>query len=338
MDKDSNITLEKIDDLLATYANKNVIMVTHQNPDGDGLAALMALSLCLRHIYHAIPYIVMDSTFPTFLDYLGDNFCPVLTFADFIATKITLDLLLVIDCHEVDRVDTDPKIFDHAERVVVIDHHIAKPQSLKPNFAYYIDSEAASTGVIIDRFLHKYFLQNDYSWKKNYADCIYTTIINDTDNFLNSNSDYEAYTCSANLIKLGLQPNVITHELIYKKPIAYFQFIGEVLSSIELHTNRKIALYYATTEMLTRNGQTTDAYSKLMKWTKGAFDVDIQVLICQYEPSFYRLSLRSEKYDVQVMAKHFGGGGHVNASGFAFKGDLDAAKLQVIEYIESIIS
>jgi len=338
MDKNSNITLDQIDNLLAQHTNKNIIMVTHQNPDGDGLATALALSLCLRHIYHANPYIVMDSTFPAFLAYLGTDYYQTLTFADFKNANIHLDLLLVIDCHEVDRVDTDPRIFDHAEKVVVIDHHIAKPQSLKPNYAYYIDSEAASTGVIIDRFLHKYFIQTDYSWKQDYANCIYTTIVNDTDNFLNSNSDYEAYTCSANLIKLGLQPNKVTHELIFKKPIAYFQFIGEVLSTIEIFANHKIAFFYTTLDMLKRHDQTTDAYSKLMRWLKGAFDVDIQVLMCEYGDNDYRFSLRSLGIDVQTIALHFGGGGHILASGFAIKGDFATVKQQVLEYIESIIS
>jgi len=338
MDNNTNITLDQIDTLLAQHINKNMVMVTHQNPDGDGLATALALSLCLRHIYHATSYIVMDSPFPAFLAYLGTDYYQTLTFADFKNTKLTLDLLLVIDCHETDRVDTDPKIFDLAKRVVVIDHHIAKQDSLKPNYAYYIDSKAASTGVIIDRFLHKYLTQTDYNWKTDYANCIYTTIINDTDNFLNSNSDFEAYTCSANLIKLGLQPNKVTHELIYKKPIAYFQFIGEVLSTIEIFANHKIAFFYTTLDMLKRHSQTTDAYSKLMRWLKGTYDVDIQVLMCEYGGNDYRFSLRSQDTNVQSIALHFGGGGHILASGFAIKGGFTEVKRQVLEYIESIIS
>jgi len=333
-----HISLPEIDTLLHTYKNKHIAIVTHQTPDGDGLAATLALSLCLIHIYHAHPYIVMDSTFPSFLDYLDYSHVPIHPFSSFrdIFTDF-YDLLIVLDCHEESRVDTQPDIFKYAKAVLVIDHHIAKPENMNPHYLYYIDHHASTTGVIIHRWLARYFHSTDYAWKKDYADCIYTTIINDTDNFLNANTDAETFLVAADLCKLQFSPNIITNKLLYRKPISYFSFIGDVLSTIELHANHQIAFFYSTTEMLKKHDQNDEAYAKIMKWLKGTTDIAIQVFMGQYDHDFYRFSLRSERYNVATIAHHFGGGGHPEAAGFSFKGDFHTARSQSLQYIESQI-
>ena len=55
------------------------------------------------------------------------------------------------------------------------------------------------------------------------------------------------------------------------------------------------------------------------------------------ECGIYRVSLRSKtpfKIDVSLIARKYGGGGHMRAAGFTFKGDLKALKKELIEVIE----
>jgi phosphoesterase RecJ-like protein len=215
---------------------------------------------------------------------------------------------------------------------------------------------------MVHRFLYKYVSEGETGWKKDYADCIYTTILNDTDNFVNSNVDKETFKVVSELMELGLKPHVITNQFLYRKSIYYYRFIGAVLSTIEVIALRhdiscvighdsttpcpsnlegsccQIALYHSTLKMLADNHQTIEAYSKMMRWTKGTYDVEIQVLFQEYEGSLYRVSLRSYIHDVAKIAQHFGGGGHVKASGFEIKGEYDLVKDKVIKYIESVIT
>ena len=45
------------------------------------------------------------------------------------------------------------------------------------------------------------------------------------------------------------------------------------------------------------------------------------IFLHEIEPQKYKVSLRSKsKVDVSVIAKHFGGGGHVRAAGVTMKG------------------
>ena len=333
------LNISDIDQLLKEHQNKTIAIVTHRNPDGDGLSCAIALQLCLKHIYLADSTIVMDSVFPSFLCFLITPETVISNFKDYTA-KLTdkFDLLIVLDCYETDRVDTNEDIFKHAKKVLVIDHHQTKKEKLIDYYHYYIDADAPSTGIIINRFLYLYFTDYDYSWKKEYADCIYTTILNDTDNFLNSNSDCEAFQCASDLFKLGLQPHKITNEFLYKKKISYFKFLGKVFDTIELHGNHKIASFCSNLNMLKETNQTSEAYSKMMRWTKGATDVQLQVAFQEDENKDYRVSLRSDIYDVATIAQHFGGGGHTKAAGFIIKGEYNRIKKEVIDFIECYIT
>ena len=331
----------KIDDLLRDYSGKSIAIVTHENPDGDGLAAAMALYICLEQVYKAKPYIIMDSVFPSFLDFLGFNRDRVVKFSESFQSNDRskqsneFDLLIVLDCHEEDRIDTDKRIFSISKKVLVIDHHEAKEEHLKEEYIYYLDSSAVSTGVMIHRFLRNRIESGE--WAKDYADCIYTTILNDTDNFVNSNAKKETFSVVVELIDLGLETHKIVNQFLNRKSIHYYKFIGKVLSTIELNETHKIASFHSNLEMLKENSLTTESYSKIMRWTKGAFDVDIQVLFLEYENNDWRMGLRSEKYDVAKMAHHFGGGGHKKASGFELKGSFEDVKKTVISFVESQI-
>jgi len=327
--------IDQIEVLLQQFAHQKIALTTHENPDGDGLSTALAIYYCLENIYQAKPQIVIDSPFPSFLDYLNHQQCCITPY-NMLDPDFFFDLLLVLDCHEVDRVDTQKEIFQKAIKVLFIDHHVLKHQEINALYDYYIDDNAVCTGVIINRIFQTKITKNLGSWVQDYLACIYTSIVNDTDNFVNSNSDLEAFQTVVSLMELGLIPAVIVNQFLYRKPICFYKFLGAVLSTLE--TNNRVTTFYATLEMLNQNGLTTEAYSKLMKHIKGASDIDIAVLFQEYEKEFYRMSVRSDKYDVAILAQHFGGGGHNRAAGFQLCGDLKTVKKQVLEYINNVVT
>ena len=344
---DTNSTIIKdhfqVDKILRGFVGKRVALTTHENPDGDGLCCAMALSFGLKYIYKAEPTIIMDSASPTFLNGLPFSQCNVMSLNAYKdSDKGNFDLLIVLDCHEEDRVDTDKEIFQMVDGVLIIDHHEVNTNGTESIFHYdnsvvysYIDSSAVSTGVIINRFLYQLVKDLNPSWKNDYANCIYTTILNDTDNFFNANTNKETFQTVADLYDFGLKPNIVVNQFMYRKSIYYYRFIGNVLSTIEV--KNKIAIYYSTLQMLKNNYQTTDAYSKITKWTKGTYDVDIQVLFQEYGEGFFRVSLRSDLHDVAEIAQHYGGGGHKKAAGMKINGKLSEVKNELISFIESKI-
>ena len=146
----------QINKILEKLSKKRVAIVTHENPDGDGLATAIAFCFCLRELYEAQPMIIMDSPFPSFLEFLIHRKVRIFSYKQYIAKfRKNIDYLIVLDCHEKKRVDCDIKIFDIINKALVIDHHVTKKNDLIPSSDYYLDSHAACTGVMIHRFMNK---------------------------------------------------------------------------------------------------------------------------------------------------------------------------------------
>jgi len=62
--------------------------------------------------------------------------------------------------------------------------------------------------------------------------------------------------------------------------------------------------------------------------------VEVAVLLKEEEPQQYRVSLRSrDRIDVNQIAGHFGGGGHVKASGCRLKGYREEVERQLLDEI-----
>lgn len=309
---------------------KKIALTTHINPDGDGLSACIAFSIVLRNVYNIDTDILINSEFPTFLNFLNYKEQNITRF-----NNKQYDILIILDCNERERIDSDKEIFDFSDYILAIDHHILKQHTVSDNYDYYIDENAVSTGIMLHRFLKDNLYKLSDKQKQDYANCIYTSILNDTDNFINDNTDEETYLVSAELIKYGLKPSYIVNRFLFKKSFNYLKFAGETLATLNLSKSKKIAFYYSTNDMLIKNNLDTEAYSKMMRWTKGMQDVEIQVLFQQYDENEFRVSLRSETINVAKLAQHYGGGGHHKAAGFKINGDLNTVQSEVINYIES---
>ena len=55
----------------------------------------------------------------------------------------------------------------------------------------------------------------------------------------------------------------------------------------------------------------------------GIIGVEIGVMVMEFAPNKYKISLRSKSADVNAVASSFGGGGHTLASGCQISGDYE---------------
>jgi phosphoesterase RecJ-like protein len=308
--------------------SESILILTHKNPDGDGLAACLALKHIINKLYKKTSHILLEKPAPDFLEFLD-----VYKHTSCQTDTTHYDLILTLDCHEKSRTNINEDFYHHAKHVLFIDHHELIETAISKEYFYYVEPSEVCTGIILHNVFGHLINKFDSSDQKYYADCIYTTILNDTDNFLNSNLDRETYAVCAQLMDLGLNPSQIVTEFLLKKSPQYYKFIGEVLATIELHQKGKVLFIHSTLEMLNSLGLSNDATSKMMRWVKGVKGVDIQVYFQQVEENIYRISFRSDTTVVNQLAMKFGGGGHKKAAGCEISGSLDEVKSMVLAEI-----
>ncbi len=295
-----------------------IALLTHKNPDGDGFAACLALQEILNQ-QNIKSDIVLEEEPSEIYDFL-DGYKRAKTFSEY----MIYDLLIILDCHEVERIGICEPLVPTAKKIIAIDHHIlSEPIDGADTF---IDTSAVSAGAIIyNMFKDEIEKLNEES--ANYiAQAIYTTIINDTDNFINQNVDEDTFSICSKLMKYKINPGKITELFLLNKPANELRFVGEVLSTIETYDDDQILFMDATVDMLKRNNIDHEGNSKLTRWVKGTTDVKISVLFHQVVKKRYRISLRSNYVNVNKIAVKYGGGGHEKASGCEMKGSLEELK------------
>lgn len=302
-----------------------IAILTHKNPDGDGLPASLALQEILSQL-NVKADVILEEEPSELYDFLN-GFERSKTFSEY----MLYDLLIILDCHEVERIGICEPLIPTAKKIIAIDHHILSEPIQDADT--YIDTSAVSAGAIIFN-MFKDMMPKFEEGSANYiAKAFYTTILNDTDNFLNQNVDAQTFHICSELMQYNINPGTITEMFLLNKPANEIRFVGEVLSTIETFDDDQILFMHATNDMLKRNHVGHDGNSKLTRWVKGTHNVKVAVLYHEVVKNRYRLSLRSNYINVNKIAVKFGGGGHQKASGCEMKGSLEELQNILLEEI-----
>ena len=300
-------------------------IITHKTPDGDGLGASLAMQELLAS-WSKKADVILEEPIPAVYDFL-DGERRTIVFSE----NLRYDLLIVLDCHEKERVGRCEPLIPFSQKVISFDHHILG--EMIPDSVTYIDTNAVSVGAILFKMFENEIDVLPPESAQYLAKAVYTSILNDTDNFLNSNVDAETFAICSKLMKYDIQPGMITEMFLLSKPANEIRFVGEVLSSIQTYDNDTILFMNSTLDMLQRNGLDLKANNKLTRWVKGTKNMKVIVSFQEVSKNRYRLSLRSNYVDVNKIATKYGGGGHKKASGCEIKGNLDTIKQTILEDI-----
>lgn len=330
----NNIKLNNIDDLQRVFADfitlakdgKKSALLTHINPDGDGLAACLALKSLFSELNIQVDIVLDDESLDK-LDYLDVQKNTI-----FYSENLNYSQVIIVDCHGYDRLGRCADISKQAESNIVIDHH--EITTIVENSSYYIDSQSACVGMIIFDMIEPYL--NDFSNKANQyiASALYTTIINDTNNFLNTNVSEKVFSTCAKLMKYNIVPSSIAQNLLYRKSPDEFVLIGDSLATAKTYFNDRVLIYYTDRIALDKNNLPDEATSKMTQWSKGVTGVEIAMYYRHTSKGNYKFSIRSEKYNVLTIAEAMGGGGHKSACGFTVEKDLEHNLQIILELIK----
>lgn len=294
-------------------SSSKILLATHENPDGDGLAAMLAFGLWLISLGKDATLFV-KAELPSYLKFL-----PAI---DIIYKEIPrgeYDLLVGFDYGDFKRLGLDEWLKGQTKvKILAFDHH---PEGRQKGDIQVIDTAAASTTVMIYRFLER--ARTEIT--PQIATCILTGIVADTGGFMHSNVNAESLKIAAEMMKRGANLGRIVREAFHKNDSAFLGLWGEALLRIRLDPVSGLALSRISAEDLKKYRAEREAmaeFSGVLNTVEGAL---CAVFLSQEhdDPSCIKGSLRSEEYkgvDVSKIAAGFGGGGHKLASGFKIKG------------------
>ncbi|MDD3049916.1 MAG: bifunctional oligoribonuclease/PAP phosphatase NrnA [Candidatus Cloacimonetes bacterium] len=299
----------------------SVGLVTHKDPDGDGLPACLMLKKILN-CYGVQSSVILERDLSDKYDFLSAR-----EIVEVFQENMHFELLILLDCHESERIGRCSPLVTKAKEVIAIDHHPSN--NLIKSSYNYIDADVVSTGVLLYELFRDKISEMIPQDRKYCAEVVYTTILNDTDNFINRNTDCMTFKVCSELMNLGLIPGEVAFHFLYSRSASEMKLLGEVLSTIRIYEEGQIVFIHSTLEMLERNHLGLESTSKIIGWLKGLKNVKITAYFREDSFNKYKLSLRSNYINVNKIARIYGGGGHDKAAGCEMEGNLESIQVEL---------
>ncbi|HPV14584.1 MAG TPA: DHH family phosphoesterase [Candidatus Cloacimonadota bacterium] len=308
-----------------------IAVLSHESPDGDGFCSSLFIAGWLAFNGKEAHIIMAGDNLDRFEYLIEDEIIKSYS------PDMAYDTMVVLDCNNRDRLGDRAALLDTAQRVVLVDHHVVENNPVKADYSF-IDQSFASVGAILFEALEPQLARMPPELKCRMAACLYTTILNDTNNFTNGNTNSRVLGQAAGIASYGIQPHLLYQKYFQNQSPAEIRYIGQVLSTIETHFWGKLLVMVSRHEIAVENGINPEDVLNITRWVQGAKDIEVIIFIREDAPGDFKLSFRSAKLDVSSFAARFGGGGHRNAAGCSLNGDLDEIKAMMISQMGEVLA
>lgn len=300
----------------ALITAKKVTLLTHQNPDGDGISACAALAALLEG-----RGITVEAIYPTKSEFdIKRQPSKVL-----INTHSQIpDLLVNCDTANYDRLYL-PEAFKNIP-FMNIDHHISN----KMEATYQLlQPDASSTCEL----LYELMLHWDAKAITPYiAQALLYGILYDTQVF-QIPTHAQTLRVAADLMDAGAELFELKQELLASKTPQMVKAWAAFLNTVELSPSQKTVWASIKQEDLKKYGLTIASLGGFNNFLAQIAGVDVMVLLYETEEGKTKVSLRSLETDVNAIAHKFGGGGHKKASGILLDKSLEAVKKDLTPFM-----
>lgn len=304
-----------------------VLIATHENPDGDCLGSALALALALKNNGVSVSVVNKDPIPENYLYLAGsqDILLPASLNANF-------ETVIVVDCTDLDRLGFDlGQICNNIKQIINIDHHVSNTYFGKYN---HVEPNVSATGEIIYKILEEVAVPIT----PEIATALYTALVTDSGSFQYESTSPETLLIASKLLACGADLGLIRKNLWENTSLKSIKVLQLALNSLELTAQGKLAWISLKKEQLEAIGATSQDLEGLVNYPRSIAGVEVGILFKEVEHQTVRVSFRSKEYfDVNVLAKAFGGGGHKRAAGCTIKAPLEEAIKEVTSTAEKML-
>ncbi len=298
--------------------SRNVVISAHVNPDGDAVGAVMAFALVVEEI-GGNPIVLLDKYSEKYNFINGRQFIFDGSYDD-----IEPDVFVSVDCGEKERLGAAAAVFDRANTTFNIDHHISNENFAQNNIVY---PDASSSSEVVFEIIKNFSIIS-----KDIAAAVYTGIVTDTFGFKHKSTSPKTLDIAARLVETGIPFSEIQQKVLYERSINEVKAFSKALDNFKVDGN--IAYTFLTFEEMEKCGVGSGDLDGIVEYILNIDGIDVSAFLYEKDKNKFKISLRAKEANVNAVAKAFGGGGHILASGASFDGALDEALQAVLSEIK----
>ena len=307
-----------LDNIIEEINNaESIVILTHENPDGDAIGSSLALYNGLKQIGKDADLIIPE--FPQTFEFLKNS-----KEVKKEGKTEKYDLAIALDCGDIKRLDGFAKYFEDANVKISIDHHSANTMFADYNF---VNPMAPACCQILVTVLEALGIEID----KEIGTCLLTGIITDTGGFKYSGVTSETFEFAAELLNKGVNVSNIYKKVLQTLSKPSFELRRRAMNRLEFLEEGKIAFTYITLKDEEETMAGSNSHDGIVEMGRDIEGVEISIFLREKEDG-YKISLRSNEYvNVSDICLMFSGGGHIRAAGGSVNLPFEQAKQKVID-------
>lgn len=313
---------------------QSVILTTHQNPDADGLGSELALMTLLKKMGKQVNILNISPT-PENLKFMDPgNFLKRYVPSQHKDLLLSNNLLIVLDVGNFYRIG-QLGIDAIAAKIpmISIDHH---PHNPDPVFLQEIkNTTACSVGSMIFDLFKKH---HSDMMDQFIATSLYTAIVGDTGNFRFGNTTPYSHQAAAELMIYGIDAYKIYLNLFGNLTPVGAKLQARVMDNMQFSEDGKCVWFIVTRKLLkeTNTGDSdTEGLTDYLRMIRG---VEVSIMFKERKDGSTRINFRSKgNVATNGIAKEFGGGGHLYASGIVSELPLKEICPKILEKMQEQI-
>lgn len=306
----------------------SIVLVTHCNPDGDGIGSELALYEALVSRGKQVSIRNRDGI-PRIYSFL--THAEQVEKFDWLSCQDSPELIISLDCGSYKRLGMSQSI-QQETTLINIDHHISNAEFGDINI---VDSRYCATGAMVFDLL----LSMQVPFSADIASAIYVAVLTDTASFRHSNTSANVYRMAADLIDAGAQPWPISIAVYESRSLAGIKILMACLETLEIRDGGRSAWVYVNTEMYEKTGANVEDTEGLIDYARSIEGVEIAVLMRHHElEDRWKVNFRAKTTaDVGSLANSLGGGGHKHAAGCVISGTFDEVRAIIRHEVSQIL-
>jgi bifunctional oligoribonuclease and PAP phosphatase NrnA len=308
------------DEVLAELGSaEKLIVVTHENVDGDALGSLVAMQEILEAQGRDSLMFIDAGEFPLPQEY---RFFTLSGLVQSPPDDLEERTLVFLDCGNLER--NPAEAFQRPGRHIInIDHHHDNTRFGTVN---YVLPEASCTAEIVWDLMHGLKVEPTLQ----IAEALYVGLITDTGRFMYENTGPRAHEMAADLIENGVDVHEIYRRVYEGMPFGKLALLARGLSKVARYDGGRLTVTELDAVDFAESGAEESYSEGVIDHLRAVEGTAVAALIRERISSngggpARKVSLRAsdERVDVSAIARAQGGGGHRQAAGFSTSLDRD---------------
>jgi phosphoesterase RecJ-like protein len=289
-----------------------LVVVAHENPDGDALGSLIAMQGILSAIGKDCLMFIAARELPLPEEY---NWFPLDGLVSEPPADVDERTIVFLDCGNVER--NPAEVFRRpGMHILNIDHHHDNTRFGTVNL---VVPEASCTAEIVWDLIGDLGVAPTLT----VAEALYVGLITDTGRFMYENTGRRAHLMAASLIDAGVDVHDVYRRVYEDVPYGKLALLARGLSNVERYDGGRLTLTALSAADFS-DSDAEESYSEgVVDHLRAVQGTEVAALVRDRigdgVAGLRKVSLRSgnDRIDVSVIARALGGGGHKQAAGFS---------------------